>query len=202
MTSSLADVVETKNNRCFCVQVTCGSMIKLESPVTKHRLHSFDVNYGTGSGQQAVVGSSEHNSGQSMWLIRSGRAEGCTRGETIKIGTPIRLQHAGTGKWLHSHLFPSPLTGGNHQEVSGFGSSEQSDTGDVWLVEWDDAKQKHWMRDMPIRIKHKDTGAYLSNHGKTYPRPIAGHSEIFAVKNKKGKEQTFSAIEGVYYGTT
>ena len=188
----------SSDNTNVWMQVTCGSMIKLDSPVTKHRLHSFDVNYGTGSGQQAVVGSSEHNSIQSMWIVRS---DGCAQGQSIVAGTPVRLQHAQTGKWLHSHLFPSPLTGGQHQEVSCFGSSEESDTGDVWVVEWDDGKQKHWMRDMPIRIKHKDTGAYLSNHGKTYPRPIAGHSEIFAVKNKKGKEQTFSAGEGVYFSS-
>lgn len=169
--------------------------------MTKHRLHSFDVNYGTGSGQQAVVGSTQENSGQSLWVVRSGGPEGCAQGQPIDAATEIRLQHAQTGKWLHSHLFPSPLTGGQHQEVSCFGSAEESDTGDVWFVEWDDGKQKHWMKDMPIRIKHKDTGAYLSNHGKTYPRPIAGNSEVFAVKNKKGKEQTFSAGEGVYFSS-
>ena len=176
-------------------------MIKLESPVTKHRLHSLDVNYGTGSGQQAVVGSNEHNSVQSMWIVRSGRPEGCVQGEPIEAGTPLRFQHTHTGKWLHSHLFASPLSGGKNQEVSCFGSPEESDTGDVWFIEWYDGKQKHWMRDMPVRIKHKDTGAYLSNHGKTYQRPIAGNSEIFAVQGKKGKEQTFSAGEGVYFSS-
>lgn len=167
--------------------------MKLANQKTGHLLHSLDVSYGSGSGQQAVIGSTSQDSAESMWVVRS---EGCKQGDAIEKNQLIRLQHARTGKWLHSHLFQSPLSG--QQEVSCFGSSEQSDTGDMWEIEWDDGKKAAWMQDMAIRLKHKDTGRYLSNHGKMYPRPIAGNSEVFA-SSAKGKEQLFKATEGVYY---
>ena len=49
-----------------------------------------------------------------------------------------------TRKWLHSHLFHSPLT--NNQEVSAYGSDQESDGGDVWMVEWE-SKAKIWKQD-------------------------------------------------------
>ena len=39
----------------------------------------------------------------------------CTQGTPIKSGNKIRLQHMNTRRWLHSHKFPSPLSG--NQEV-------------------------------------------------------------------------------------
>lgn len=37
-------------------QVTCGSVVKLVNQAHKVRLHSHDVKYGSGSGQQSVTG--------------------------------------------------------------------------------------------------------------------------------------------------
>ena len=42
----------------------------------------------------------------------------CKQGTPIKSGTPIRLQHMNTRRWLHSHKYPSPLSG--NQEVNQF----------------------------------------------------------------------------------
>lgn len=36
--------------------VTCGSVVKLLNVDYRSRLHSHDVKYGTGSGQQSVTG--------------------------------------------------------------------------------------------------------------------------------------------------
>lgn len=47
--------------------------------------------------------------------------------EPIACGTTIRLEHLATGKNLHSHHFPSPLS--NNQEVSAFGENGEGDTG-------------------------------------------------------------------------
>lgn len=43
----------------------------------------------------------------------------CTQGMPIKSGTPIRLQHMNTRRWLHSHKFPSPLSGNQEVRASG-----------------------------------------------------------------------------------
>jgi len=183
------------------VLVTCGSVLKLKSEKSKHLLHSLDVNYGSGSGQQAVIGTPTEDSAESLWLVRGpvvkpgNKAVHCPQGTPIAKNMPIRLQHMGTKKWLHSHLFSSPLS--NQQEVSCFGSDQQSDTGDVWIVEWDGG-EKFWEQDMGVKLKHKDTGAYLSNHMQKYQRPIAGNTEVYASK-KTGKEAVFKAGEGVYF---
>ena len=54
--------------------------------------------------------------------------QSCAQSTTLERGTRIRLQHMETRRWLHSHMFQSPLS--NNQEVSCFGANDQSDTGE------------------------------------------------------------------------
>jgi dolichyl-phosphate-mannose--protein O-mannosyl transferase len=57
-----------------------------------------------------------------MWLVKeSFKASVCEAGKPIACGQHIRLEHAQTGKNLHSHLFKAPLSG--NQEVSAFGEN-------------------------------------------------------------------------------
>jgi dolichyl-phosphate-mannose--protein O-mannosyl transferase len=49
-------------------QVTYGSVVKLMHEKTKHRLHSHDVAYGSGSGQQSVTGFPEGDDSNSYWV--------------------------------------------------------------------------------------------------------------------------------------
>lgn len=49
--------------------VTCGSVIKLENEAKpKVRLHSHDIKYGSGSGQQSVT-AAENQDTNSYWLV-------------------------------------------------------------------------------------------------------------------------------------
>ena len=173
--------------------VSCGSIVKLRNAETLRHLHSFQVNYGSGSGQQAVVGTNAGDSGESMWIVRDDGSTACPQGTPIQSGFKLRLQHAKTGKWLHSHNHKSPLSG--NQEVSCFGSSKQSDPGDVWVVEFKD--KPVWEQDMPVALRHEATGAYLGSGKKEYGNPIAGYSEMYASKGK-GKDHQFLATDGVY----
>ncbi|KAK7859095.1 stromal cell-derived factor 2-like protein [Quercus suber] len=77
--------------------ITYGSVLKLMHERSKFRLHSHDVPYGSGSGQQSIV--------------RPEPGTSAKQGDTIKSGTIIRLQHMRTRKWLHSHLHASPISG-------------------------------------------------------------------------------------------
>lgn len=133
------------------VQVTCGSTIKLENDRTGHLLHSHDVSYAgrQSSGQQSVTGYPERDSGGSLWIVRGAENDAyCEQGTPLKKGAQIRLQHAATRRWLHSHLFSSPLS--RNQEISCFGSDDESDTGDVWILELVD-KADQWNRDAIVR---------------------------------------------------
>lgn len=63
-----------------------------------------------GSGQQSVTGVEASDDANSYWRIR-GRTDGaCQRGAPVKCGQAVRLTHVNTGKNLHTHHFPSPLS--------------------------------------------------------------------------------------------
>lgn len=132
--------------------VTCGSLLKLSNNNYKARLHSHDIKYGSGSGQQSVTGTDEQEDGNSYWAVKAAMADQCRRGEPIACGTNIRLEHVNSGKNLHSHLFSSPLSG--NQEVSAFGKEGDGDTGDNWTIM---CNEEFWERAEAIRLKHVDT---------------------------------------------
>lgn len=175
------------------VLVTCGSSIKLQHDHTKGLLHSHDISYGSGSGQQSVTGSFEANDANSFWIVKApNHGESCEQGTPLKKGSVVRLQHSSTRRWLHSHHFSSPIT--NNQEVSAFGGNEQSDRGDVWAVQWEKGPAQ-WQKDQKVSLKHVATGVFLASHDKKYGRPIAGQQEVCG----KMKVDTWTATEGVYF---
>lgn len=61
--------------------VTCGSSLKLAHEQTRFRLHSHEIAYGGGSGQQSVTAHSARNDRNSYWLVKEGDGEpGCSIG--------------------------------------------------------------------------------------------------------------------------
>ena len=79
------------------MQVTYGSVIKLQHERTKYRLHSHEVPYGSGSGQQSVTGFPGVEDANSYWVsvFQSAsewfRARNCT-GSALCFGS--------SRKWL------------------------------------------------------------------------------------------------------
>ena len=176
------------------LQVTYGSTVKLMHEKTKVRLHSHDVAYGSGSGQQSVTGFPEIDDSNSYWIVRPTLDSSAKQGDAVETGSIIRLQHMRTRRWLHSHLHASPLSG--NLEVSCFGGDGQSDTGDYWRLEIE-GKDKVWKRDQKVRLRHVDTGGYLHSHNKKYNRLGGGQQEVCGVRDKRA-ENIWSTAEGVY----
>ncbi|XP_028164459.1 stromal cell-derived factor 2 [Ostrinia nubilalis] len=174
--------------------VTCGTILKLINPDLRLRLHSHDVKYGSGSGQQSVTGvdvSDDHNS---HWAVRPATGETCKRGAPIKCNTVIRLQHVATKKNLHSHYFTSPLSG--NQEVSCYGDENgEGDSGDNWTVV---CNNDYWRRDTPVKLKHVDTATFLAGSGRTFGRPISGQGEIVGINSQYGAYTDWQAKEGLF----
>eukprot|EP01018_Ginkgo_biloba_P006978 Gb_21723 [translate_table: standard] len=175
-------------------EITYGSVLKLMHDRTKFRLHSHDVPYGSGSGQQSVTGFSNVDDANSYWVVNPDPESSAKQGDVIKSGTVIRLQHMKTRRWLHSHLHASPISG--NLEVSCFGGDDKSDTGDYWRLEIE-GKGKVWMRDQKIRLQHVDTGGYLHSHDKKYTRIAGGQQEVCGI-TKKHADNVWLAAEGVY----
>ncbi|XP_046990713.1 stromal cell-derived factor 2 [Schistocerca americana] len=174
--------------------VTCGSVIKLMNVDFKVRLHSHDVKYGTGSGQQSVTGTEVQEDVNSHWTIKGTTGKHCIRGEPVKCGDIIRLTHLATLKNLHSHHFASPLSG--DQEISAYGDDNGvGDSGDHWMVL---CEGEFWERDEAIMLKHVDTEVYLSATGRTYGRPINGQAEIVGVPTPAVGHVHWKAMEGLF----
>ncbi|PWA23210.1 hypothetical protein CCH79_00002352 [Gambusia affinis] len=172
--------------------VTCGSVIKLLNVKHNVRLHSHDVRYGSGSGQQSVTGVSAVEDSNSYWSIRGTSGASCTRGTAVKCGQTIRLTHVNTGRNLHSHYFASPLS--SNQEVSAFGEEGEGDHLDEWTVQCGGSV---WKREESVRFRHKSTDGLLSVTGEQYGRPIHGQMEVHAMSNPS-QHSLWKVMEGIF----
>lgn len=188
-------------------------------------MHSHNIAWGSGSGQQSItahkssndkgtccppIGYSIHCRNMwvglgSLWLIKEAYGDNvCNIGAAIKCGDVVRLEHVDTGKNLHSHLFRSPLSG--QQEVSGFGEGGNGDTGDNWQVLCDSSSEKYWNRYDIVSFMHVDTKKYLStsnthrfnqaNCGGNCP--IMDQTEVAAASRRDASAKWFSD-QGVYF---
>ncbi|XP_032836926.1 stromal cell-derived factor 2 [Petromyzon marinus] len=183
--------------------VTCGSLLKLLNSHHGVRLHSHDVKYGSGSGQQSVTGVEDADDGNSYWRVRSAATAAsprCQRGQPVRCGQAVRLTHVNTGRNLHSHHFSSPLSG--NQEVSAFGEGGEGDELDAWEVQCPSSSSSTswWSRDVAVRLRHVATGVFLSVTGERYGRPISGQREVHAMATP-GAHNLWQAAEGVFLKT-
>lgn len=189
-------ITVTLSNSEIVNHVTCGSVVKLSNESKpKVRLHSHDIKYGSGSGQQSVT-AAENQDTNSYWSLLGSTDYKCDRGLPIECGATIRLQHVETRKFLHSHLFKSPLS--SQQEVSAFGNDDESDTGDYWQVI---CKTKYWQKSNSAQLKHVDTGKWLALSGNTYGRPIYGQAEVTGALDGDATSY-WKVVEGVYVQPT
>ncbi|XP_032934096.1 stromal cell-derived factor 2 [Catharus ustulatus] len=172
--------------------VTCGSVVKLLNVRHNVRLHSHDVRYGSGSGQQSVTGVSAADDGNSYWRVRARTAAVCRRGTPVRCGQAIRLTHLGTGRNLHSHRFTSPLSG--NQEVSAFGEAGEGDYLDDWTVV---CSGTYWVRDDEVRFQHTSTDVFLSVTGEQYGRPIHGQKEVHGMA-ASSQNNYWKVMEGIF----
>jgi len=176
--------------------VTCGSALKLKNVKFNVRLHSHDVKYGSGSGQQSVTAVEDVGDNNSYWQVKGKQGTICTRGQPIKCGSKIRLMHLRTRRNLHSHAYTSHLSEG--QEVSAHGEDSVGDHGDDWAVT---CTTSTWKRDAEVRFKHVQTEVYLAVSGAMYGRPIHGHLEVKG-DGAKGYNTVWKSAEGVFVKPT
>uniref|UniRef100_A0A8D2NM25 Stromal cell derived factor 2 like 1 n=3 Tax=Zosteropidae TaxID=36297 RepID=A0A8D2NM25_ZOSLA len=146
----------------------------------------------TGSGQQSVTGVEASDDANSYWRIRGKSDSSCQRGTPVKCGQAIRLTHVNTGKNLHTHHFPSPLS--NNQEVSAFGDDGEGDDLDFWIVQ---CSGTFWEREDAVRFKHVGTEVFLSITGEQYGHPIRGQREVHGM-SAANHHNYWKAMEGVF----
>ncbi|XP_060572187.1 LOW QUALITY PROTEIN: stromal cell-derived factor 2-like [Ruditapes philippinarum] len=172
--------------------VTCGSTLKIYNSYHNVRLHSHDVKYGSGSGQQSVTAVESSDDHNSYWQVKAKTGAQCIRGQPIKCGQTIRLMHLQTRRNLHSHHFGRPLS--HNLEVSAFGEAGDGDEGDNWSIV---CSGKYWNRKDKVRIKNVVTEYYLHVTGDTYGRPIKNQREVCGYSSPN-ELNYWQAMEGVF----
>ncbi|ETO29911.1 hypothetical protein RFI_07208 [Reticulomyxa filosa] len=187
--------------------VTYGSIIKLEHVTSGYLLHSHDVSYSTGSGQQSVTCYPEFGDTNSLWQVFAGlsskkQKSTAEQASPIECNDIIRLKHVNTNRWLHSHRgHKAPVSG--EQEVTGYGQGLQhSDNGNefilfhlCFLV-----KGHEYLND-----NHVETGFYLFaskkynfNENNCRNCPVIGQMEVSAAASMK-KGCKWKSSHGVYF---
>ena len=192
------------------VPITCGSIIKLRHKASGYRLHSHQVQWGSGSGQQSVTAVDKADDPNSYWTVKEGHGQAsCVRGVPVKCGDTVRLEHSPTQKNLHSHNYRSPLS--SLQEVSCFGEGQgEGDRLDDWQLECVDAAATDgvWHRSSEVRLHHPGTRRYLyTTSGNQFtnrncPRcPIVGQLEIACHPSRAaGADNVWYVDEGIFFG--
>lgn len=166
-------------------------------------LHSHVQTYPEGSNQQQVTcyGHSDDNNG---WIIKRARGqEPWTEEEDmefIRDGSVYRIFHRMTGRNLHSHQIPAPMSS-DQWEVACYGDDEIGDEKDNWVIEVmdqqgdEDVNLIHPLT-TSFRIRHEVLGCYLTQTGKSLPQWGFKQSEVACVKNTfKRDKRTWWNVE-------
>jgi dolichyl-phosphate-mannose--protein O-mannosyl transferase len=171
----------------------------------KYHLHSHPINYGSGSGQQAVTALKSDTDTGSLWTVKeTDGSPMCLTGDTIMCGDSVRLEHMNTGKNLHSHSFKSPVSG--RQEVSGYGENGEGDSSDNWILECHNSNEGDDVTgNSQFYIKHQSSGQYLYtdksslyNDQNCRNCPIIGQSEI-STGPSKSAGALWQIVSGYFY---
>ncbi len=134
-----------------------------------------DRMYPGGSKQQITFCQTSPNQ-DSIWIVKSYDGSDDTIGGCVNGIIPIRLEHRESGRNLHSHENPAPITNKN-REVTAYGNEGKGDDGDDWIVSGD--TQEIVCFGVPIGLTHKKTGSNLfSSFGITHPRLTLGEQEV------------------------
>ena len=69
--------------------MTCGSVVKLQHASTGVNLHSHEISYGSGSGQQSVTGYTGGDDANDYWAVRG--TEVCNLATSVPVSSSCIL---------------------------------------------------------------------------------------------------------------
>ncbi|KAI9323997.1 Dolichyl-phosphate-mannose-protein mannosyltransferase-domain-containing protein [Obelidium mucronatum] len=157
--------------------VAYGSIITLKSSVRGGALlHSHKEHFPEGSKQQQVT-AYHHQDNNNKWVIHHpwDKPDVDATPVFVKNGDVIRLIHNESGRNLHSHKTPAPMSK-KENEVSAYGNVTFGDENDLWIVETVDDislwRKPQTVNALTTRIllRHFKTKCLLRYTGETLPQ--------------------------------
>ena len=186
--------------------ITCGSTLRVQNTITKYYLNSIGANWSTGSRLQILTAVQEDNDINSLFLIKEGDGyKTCKTGENILCDSIIRLEHLSTGKNIHSHDFPSFITG--KQEACCFGENGVGDVNDNFkIICYKNKGEKKIYGKTEFFLQHVATGKYLFidyrnslyNDYNCRGCPIRGQREV-SLTSEKDKQCLWKVSGGIIF---
>lgn len=179
----------------FYLEVAYGSKITVKNMgYGGGLLHSHVQTYPEGSGQQQVT-CYHHKDSNNDWIVTKPREAQINNNDTevefVVHGDTIRLVHDGTGRNLHSHQVPAPVTK-SQWEVSGYGNDTIGDVNDYWVIEViDDLYTKtNRIRSLTtrMRFRHSLLGCYLRAANAILPQWGFKQVEVTCDKNNNPRD--------------
>lgn len=162
-------------------------------------LHSHVQTFPEGSKQQQVT-TYGHKDSNNNWIFQRARGQPYydTSGNTTDIeyifdGMHVRLMHPQTGRNLHTHDIPAPVSKSEY-EVACYGNLTIGDPKDNWIVEiMEQASDEDKMRLHPLtssfRLKNEVMNCYLGVTGTTLPQWGFRQGEVVCYKNPFKKDK-------------
>lgn len=177
------------------LEIALGSRITLKNMgMGGGLLHSHIQTFPEGSRQQQVS-CYHHKDTNNDWLVTPNRSDRDIIPEEpprfIRDGSQIRLLHAQTGRNLHSHYIPAPLSK-DDWEVSCYGNATIGDAKDHWVVEVVDDTNKDRSRvrtlTTALRLRNPVLGCYLRAGRVNLPQWGFKQIEVTCTKENKPKD--------------
>ena len=183
--------------------MTIDSTITLKSQsLSGGLLHSHVQTYPEGSNQQQVTTYS-HKDANNDWifeLVRDDPRNEFRESHYVVDGMKVRIVHKMTGRNLHTHEVPAPVTKGVW-EVSGYGDAVVGDDKDNWIVEIvdhygkEDSLKLHPLTSS-VRFKNEILGCYLGVTDNQLPQWGFRQGEVVCWPNPfKRDKRTWWNIE-------
>ncbi|KAK4860637.1 hypothetical protein LT330_004368 [Penicillium expansum] len=199
-----ANLQGTEVGRDSPLELAIGSRITLKNMgYGGGLLHSHVQTFPEGSMQQQVT-CYHHKDANNDWFIYPNRQEPDYNATAdlrfVGDGDIIRLIHGQTGRNLHSHAIPAPITK-SHHEVSSYGNITIGDDKDHWKVEVvDDVASRDRSRIRTLttafRLRHPVLGCYLRAGNVNLPQWGFKQIETTCTKeNKPGDVYTHWNVE-------
>lgn len=180
--------------------VTIGhSFVTLKNQgLTGGLLHSHVQTFPEGSKQQQVTTYS-HKDSNNNWHFQRPRTQPFydtatnQEPEYVVDGMTVRLLHPSTGRNLHTHNIPAPISSSEY-EVAGYGNQTIGDSKDHWIIEFmevsgnEDPVKLHPLT-TSFRLKSPVMNCYLGVTGNSLPQWGFRQGEVACFKNPFKKDK-------------
>ncbi|XP_077300535.1 protein O-mannosyl-transferase 2 [Arctopsyche grandis] len=183
--------------------VAYGAVITLKNHKTGGGyLHSHHHLYpeNVGARQQQIT-TYTHKDENNKWIVKPYNKEKVDGIVLLRHGDLVRLEHKPTGRNLHSHREPAPLTK-KHLQVTGYGEKGIGDANDVWRVQIIGGQDGDEVLTVTSRFRfvHYLQACTLTSAGRQLPRWAYEQQEVSCNPNLRDKNALWNVEDNEFDG--